>query len=153
MCTCGLWFNSVVCFLLVKLFPVHGMELMFVVVWSSPQEFHDFWFGQRDEDGHSGKEKMGPPGRHGVPQIQDFTRHTLHPIRGCQVLVVRDLRGPCPSSCFSQPRLTEISVAVSVTTTVAPVFSPQHTRGIFQKHQSGYIVPCKQSFNLIYFIL
>lgn len=84
-----------------------------------PQEFHDFWSGQRDEDGHSGKEKMGPPGGMGCPKFRTSPDTPSTPSEAVRSWWL-EIFQVCPSlSCFSQPRLTEISVAVSVTTTVA----------------------------------
>ena len=73
---CGLWFNSVGTFSAGKIVSSSWDGAHVWCCMEFPQEFHDFWFGQWDEDGHSGKEKMGPPEGWGAP---NSGLHPTHP--------------------------------------------------------------------------
>ena len=68
-------------FLLVKLFPVHGMEHIFDIIRSSPKNSVTFGLGNGMRMDIVAKRRWGLQ-RDGVLQTQDCTQHTLHPIQG-----------------------------------------------------------------------
>ena len=149
---CGLWFNSVGTFSAGKIVSSSwdGAHIWYYTEF--PQEFRDFWFGQWDEDGHSGKEKMGPPEGWGAP---NSGLHPTHPpphprLRSWWLETFQVC--PLPLLLLTTSSHRDFRSCFYHHLCAPPVFSPQHTRGVFQKHQSGYIVPCKKSSNFLFYL-
>lgn len=144
----GYDFTVWVHFLLVKLFPVHGREHMFGALWSSPKNSMTSGLGNGMRIDIVAKRRWGPQKGWGAP---NSGLHLTHPLPHTRLSGPGDLRSFRSVPFLPLLLLTTLSCRDFCSCFYhhhcAPlVFSPQHTRGIFQKYQSGYIVPCIKSF-------